>query len=260
MERRNISLLKIFFVLFLSLTIVDCDKKEDQTTSESQEVDSESQDTTTEAQETTTEPQSGKSLLAKSRYSDSNEYFNIVPPAGWQTQKYPEDPRGKVAFFGPDDVELRVLAKGLDHSSFEDMTKELKAMEGKLGINTNIEKTTFSDQTAIKRTFSFRGTRILFIDFMIGNTTHNLMYTGSPANFDKYLSLAWESMNTYDPTLRGISEEDVKKHRIARSLRLSTIFFENENYHLALQFIEEGLEVEPSNVELLELKKKITTR
>ena len=98
---------------------------------------------------------------------------------------------------------------------------------------------------------------MFFIDFMIGNTTHNLMYSASPGNFDEYLSLAKESIATYEPTLRGVSSEDVKKHTIARSLRLSQIFFEHGDYDVALEFINEGLEVERTNTKLLELKKKI---
>ncbi len=202
--------------------------------------------------------QSTTGKLAKNRYSDPNGYFKIVPPAGWRIQKYPQDPRGKVAFTGPAGVQLRILAKGLDHNSFEKMVEQIKGIEGKIGTNTNIEKIRFSGKPAVKRTFSFKGVRILFIDFMIGNTTHNLMYSASPTEFEKYLSLARESMNTYEPTLRGVSAEDVKKHAIASSLRLSQIFFEQGNYDLAMEFIKEGLEVEPNNAELLELKKKIT--
>lgn len=195
--------------------------------------------------------------LAKNRYSDANGYFKIVPPAGWRIQKYPKDPRGKVAFISPDGIELRVLAKGLDHNSFEDMLEEIKGIEKNIQTNTNIEKITFSGKPAVKRTFILKGVKILFIDFMIGNTTHNLMYSTSPTKFGTYLSLAQESMNTYEPTLRGVSPEDVKKHAIAKSLRLSKIFFEQGNYDLALNFIKEGLEVVPNNSNLLELKRKI---
>ena len=201
--------------------------------------------------------QSEAGRLARSRYSDPNGYFKIVPPDGWRIQNYPEDPRGKVAFISPEGIELRVLAKGLDYNSFEEMLDEIKGIEKQIGTNTNIKKITFAGKPAVKRSFTFKGQKILFIDFMIGNTTHNLMYSASPTKFEKYLSLAQESMETYEPTLRGVSPEDVRKHAIAKSLRLSQIFFEQGNYDLALEFIKEGLEVEPNNATLLELKKKI---
>lgn len=198
------------------------------------------------------------SVLAKNRFVDPNGFFKIVPPAEWQIQTYPEDPRGKVAFIGPADFELRILAKGLEYNSFEEMMEELKGIEKGIEVNTNIEKIVFTDIPAVKRVFIFKGLKMLFIDFMIGNTSHNLMYSSSPNNFEKYLSLAWESLNTYEPTLRGVSAEDVKNHSIARSVRLSTIFFEQGNYDLALELIKEGLDVEPNNAKLLILKKEIT--
>jgi len=83
------------------------------------------------------------------------------------------------------------------------------------------------------------------------------MYSASSPKFGKYLSVAQESINTYEPTLRGVSPEDVKKHAIAKSLRLSKIFFKQGNYGLALEFVNEGLEVGPNNSDLLELKKEI---
>ncbi len=197
------------------------------------------------------------SALAKTRYSDPNGYFKIVPPAGWRIQKFPQDPRGKVGFIGPAGVELRILAKGLDYNNFEKMLEQIKGIERKIGTDTNIEKVTFLDKPAVKRTFTFKNVKMLLIDFMIGNTTHNIMYSASPKKFEKHLSLAWESINTYEPTLRGVSEEDVNKHAVAKSLRLSQIFFKQGNYDLALEFINEGLEVMPDNAELIELKKKI---
>lgn len=204
-------------------------------------------------------PQSKTASLAKNRYSDPSGYFKIVPPDGWRIQKYPQDPRGKVAFIGPNGIQLRVIAKGLGYNSFEEMLEEIKGIEKKIGTNTNIEKIMFSGKPAVKRTFTLKGTKMLFIDFMIGNTTHDLMYSaGSSKKFGKYLSVAQESIDTYEPTLRGVSPEDVKKHALAKSLQLSQIFFEQRNYNLTLEFINEGLEVEPLNAELLELKKKIT--
>lgn len=195
--------------------------------------------------------------LAKSRYSDLNNYFKIVPPYGWRIQQYTQDPRGKVAFIGPDGVELRILAKGLDYNNFEEMLDEIKGIEKKIGTNTNIEKIMFVGKPAVKRTFILKGTKILFIDFMIGNTTHNLMYSASPTKFEEYLSLVQKSIETYEPTLRGVSAEDVKKHSLAKSLRLSQIFFDHGNYDLALEYTNEGLNADPNNLKLIELKNTI---
>lgn len=165
-----------------------------------------------------------------------------------------------MAFIGPDGVELRILAKGLDYDTFEAMVQEIEAIEGKLGTNTNIERTTFCGQKAVKRAFTFKGVTILFIDFMIGNTTHNLMFSGPPPKFKQHLSLARRSMATYEPALRGVSAEDVKKHQVAKALRLGELFSNRRRYKLALNFIEQGLRVDPGNAKLLEMKKTITDK
>ena len=46
---------------------------------------------------------------SEKQYVDPKGYFKIVPPAQWKIEEYPQDPRGKVAFFGPgDDIEFRI--------------------------------------------------------------------------------------------------------------------------------------------------------
>jgi tetratricopeptide (TPR) repeat protein len=201
--------------------------------------------------------QSNIPTLAKSKYSDPNNYFKIVPPDGWQIQQYSQDTRGKVAFIGPNGVELRVLVKGLDYNTFEKMLEDIKGIEKQLGTNTNIQKIIFSDYQAVRRTFTSQGVKILFIDFMVHNIEHNLMYSATPEQYEKYLPLAQASIDTYEPNLDSVSQEDVKKHIISKSLRLSQVFFEQGNYDLALEFINEGLNVEPNNSNLLELKNRI---
>ncbi len=60
--------------------------------------------------------------LSKSRYSDPKGYFKIVPPNGWRIQEFPQDARGKVAFFSPEsNVDLRVLVNAVDFSTIEEL-------------------------------------------------------------------------------------------------------------------------------------------
>ena len=153
--------------------------------------------------------------LSKTKYIDPNEFFNIVPPSGWKVQNYPDDPRGKVAFFGPNDVELRILAKGLDHSSFDKMLEELKDIEKQISTNTNIKQIEFSGVKAIEREFIIKGIKVYFIDFMIGNISHNLMYSAQPSKFAEYKNIAYLSFLTYEPSLIEISPENVSIHRLS---------------------------------------------
>jgi hypothetical protein len=195
--------------------------------------------------------------LSGSRYVDPKGYFKITPPLGWQTQEYPNDPRGKVAFMGAKDVDLRVLARATDFDSFEGLLKLVKDIERQTGINTNIQKTSFLDRPAIKRSFIFKGSKVLQIDFMEGNIKHNLQYYAPLAIYDKYLAVTTKSMNTYQTILRGAPPQDVQKHAVAQNLRLAQLFLKKGESDLAMEYVQEGLELEPKNPDLLRLKKQI---
>jgi hypothetical protein len=197
-----------------------------------------------------------KEKLSVNKYIDSKGFFKIFPPDGWRLQEYPDDPRGKVAFYGPEDVELRVLVKGIDYG-FEDMVKEMEAQQKKLGVKTNIKRTDLGGTQAIQRTFTYNGLKMYFVDLAVGNTTHNLMYSAMPNMYEKYLEIAQLSISTYEPASVEVSTEDIGKHAIAKSLRLSRIFYDQGNFELSLLFIEEGLGLEPDDSELLKLKEEI---
>ncbi len=199
---------------------------------------------TTEAQDT----------LADKQYVDANGFFEIVPPKGWRIQKYPDDPRGKVAFSGPDDAEFRILAKTLEIDGFDAMLQELKDIEKQIGTDTNIETISFAGTRAVQRSFVFKGTRIHFIDFMIGNTSHNLMYSATRPVFDRSFPIVQTSMRTYQPVLRDMQPGEEERHRVARSLRLAQLFLEQENYGLSGQHIDEGLAIDPDNADILEIQ------
>lgn len=197
--------------------------------------------------------------LADSQFSDENGFFRIVPPANWRVQSYPDDPRGKVAFMGPDGAELRILAKTLDHDSFDAMLAELKEIEKNIKTDTNINVTTLLDMPAVHRRFALQGTEIQFYDLMIGSVSHNIMYSASPRAFDRHHSIAQASINTYQPILRDMEPGEARRHSVARSLRLARLFLEQENYGLSAEFVDEGLNVDPDNPELLELKTSVAS-
>ena len=195
--------------------------------------------------------------LPQTRYVDPKGYFKITPPQGWRILKYPKDPRGKVAFIGAKNVDLRVLARAADFDSFEGLLKLVRDIEKRAGINTNIQKISFLGRTAVKRNFVFKGFKLLQIDFMEGNIKHNLQYCAPPGVYDKYLAIATKSMNTYETILRAVSAQDVQKHALAQNLRLARLFFEKGDLNLASEFVREGLKIMPQNADLLKLKRQI---
>lgn len=197
-------------------------------------------------------------LLSEKRYSDPKGFFKIVPPANWQIHEYPQDPRGKVAFYGPEEADFRVLAKvdtGLN--TFEDLWEALKEIESNIGIPTNMKKIDFLGWPAIQRTFSAKGHNMFSIDFIERNVWHNLFYGTLPSKYDKYLPVVVKSMNTYETMLRNVSESEMQKHIVAQKLRRAQLFIELGELKLALECVNEGLQFEPNNSDLLSLKNKI---
>ena len=206
------------------------------------------------------EPTSAQETLEKlsqTRYVDPKGYFKITPPLGWRIIEYPEEQRGKVGFITAKDADLRCLARGADFNSFEDLIKFVKDIEKQMGVNTNIQKISFLGRSAVQRNFFFKGVKLLMIDFMEGNIKHNLQYSAPKDKYDKYLAVATMSMNTYQTILHNASAEEIRKHELSQNLRLAQLSFERGNRKLALEFVKQGLEIEPKNSDLLKLKKQI---
>lgn len=202
--------------------------------------------------------------IAKSPYSDPKGYFRILPPEGWKIKEYPDDPRGKVAFIGPaPNIDLRILASVKNFSTFEELFEADKESARKIerffGTKVIIEKTTFLGRPAVKRTWIAKGIKFLAFDFMVGNVRHDLQYGAPLGEFDKYLPLVMKSMETYEP-LPAYRSEGFKEHQIANKKRLARLFLDTGDLDLALLYVKEGLEIDPYNQELLNLKREVENK
>jgi len=205
--------------------------------------------------------QTAGARLARTRYVDPKGFFTVVPPENWRMQEYPQDPRGKVAFLGPEaNVDFRVLVNAVDFSTIEDLVSFCKGLEGRLGFSTNILRMDFGGRPAVKRTFEARGIRFHYLDFLAGTVDHNLAFGAPPGLYDKHLPLVLKSMETYEPKLREASGQDVLKHAVAKKKRLAQLMLENGNLGLAASYVNEGLELAPKDPELLALKQQVEAR
>lgn len=204
--------------------------------------------------------------LSKSRYVDPKGYFKIVQPDGWRIQEFPQDARGKVAFFAPEPgVDLRVLVNAVDFTSFDQLFQWCRETESIFRQRLKasdfvVEKITFGGLPAVKRTFQAQGSKYYYIDFLIGKADHNLAYSASPAKYDKYLPVIQQSMETYEPVQHDISEKEASRHFVAKKLRLAQLMLESGNPDLAMEFVNEGLKESPKDAGLLKLKKQIEDR
>jgi hypothetical protein len=200
-------------------------------------------------------------------YVDPKGYFKILSPTGWRVQEYPKDPRGKVAFIATgDQIDLRVLAKAVDIPDYDGLVKNLKDIESQMGVPMNIEPVVFNGTPAIKRvaTVTMQGVtrKFLWIDLLIDGVSHNLQYGTPPNIFDKHYETAWQSMLTYEPLKREkpASPEEARKHEAAKWIRLTRIALEMGKTQAARDAVSAGLEADPENAELKQLKSELDKR
>lgn len=193
--------------------------------------------------------------LAKTQYVDPKGFFRIVPPDGWRVEEFPGDSRGKVAFFAPTrGTDLRVLVNSVDFSTMDELVAFCRNVEKRIGLNTHIERTMFGGIPAVRRTFTFKGSRLAYVDFLVGRVDHNLAYSSPASDFSRYEDVVRASMETYEPVLRGLTSAEAKQQVIDKKIRLAELMLERRNYELAVQFAEEGLEMDPENSILRELR------
>jgi hypothetical protein len=162
--------------------------------------------------------------LATTPYQDPRGYFMITPPTGWAVEDYPDDPRGKVAFTGPHQVHLRVLVNAVDFDSLDSMIVQFQSKERELGISTNIERTTFNGMAAVRRSFTVRGMKCFYLDFLVERISYNLGYDAPEQVFPTYYDVAMRSMATILPKgWTAASAAEVAQHRDAKEERISDL-------------------------------------
>lgn len=145
--------------------------------------------------------------LSKEPYVDPKGFFKINYPVGWRIQRYPRDPRGKVAFTCPGSIaSVRILAKATEVTNYDSFVSSLRDEQNRLGVDMNLQTTTFNGIPAIKRTITETmqdvERKFLWIDILCGRISHSIQYSASPEEFDVHYALAMKSIQTYEPLLQ----------------------------------------------------------
>jgi len=155
--------------------------------------------------------------LAKTRYVDPKGFFSIIPPALWQVKEYPDDPRGKAAFLGPEaNIDLRILINAVPFSTIEELLVFCHDIEKRMGIEMNISTGTINEGPAVQRSFSFKGLKFLYIDFLVGQVDHNLAYGAPLDKYDRYFPVVLRSIETYEPLFKEITDDQIRQHALAK--------------------------------------------
>ena len=195
------------------------------------------------------------------RYADPKGTFKINPPSGWNRVDYPEDPRGKVLFRGPEPgVEFRVLVSEwgeLDFESFFEAAREnAEIAERQLGARVVLARETLFDREVVRRSLTVRDQRMTAVMFLDGPWKHDLQYSAPLASYDHHEEVVRAAIGTYEPLRSGAAESHTE-HQLANSLRLAMLFHGMKREALALEYVERGLAIDPENERLLELRRQL---
>ncbi len=202
--------------------------------------------------------ESREGRLQAAQYTDPKGYFTIVPPEGWRIEEYPQDPRGKVTFIAPEPgVDFRVLVNMVDFEGMEGLISYCEQAEGRIGADTHIRTVLACGVPAVRRTFSFRGLQMYVTDLIVGRADHNLQYGALPEKYEKYLPVVTKSIATYRPLYHEFTDEEQIAHAVAKTMRLAQAMRTSGRLHLALEELDRGLELSPTNSDLLRLKGEI---
>jgi hypothetical protein len=205
-----------------------------------------------------------KQTLSAQAYVDPKGFFTIFPPSGWRVWEYPKDPRGKVAFIHPDinNLDLRIIAQAAGYSSFEELAENTemraKQIRPQLNAQVSIQRTSLGDAPALRITVTIPGQlKQLQFQFLRGGMYYNIAYGAPIYAYEDFLTIVTQSIATFEPTLRDVTQKNVIRHQVSGKVRRATLLIQMGKLEDALKAVNEGLQIAPSNSKLKELKRLI---
>ncbi|OGW74630.1 MAG: hypothetical protein A2Z72_06200 [Omnitrophica bacterium RBG_13_46_9] len=205
-----------------------------------------------------------KQFLSDKIYSDPKGFFRIRPPEGWQIQEFRDDPRGKIKIICTEayNTVIQVIAMASPFSNFEELVRDSEGaaerLRYKFNADVTTEKTTFANAKAVKVYFTMPGKlKQMQIQFLLGKNHYTLVYGAPPDIYEEFLPIAMISIGSFEPILKDVTEEEAIQHTVASRLRTAKLIIQAGQKEYALAVINEGLQLNPDNKELMELKKQL---
>ncbi len=201
-------------------------------------------------------------------YQDPNGYFSIYKPDGWKISEYQEVSRGKVKFIHPTNSKINVIITGQPNpfdafqDLMEDLKKSTKQMEVKYSaynVSSKISRLEIDGISYARREVNLQGLNIkqMSMECMINNNYITISFVAPVSDYENNLFDIHESISTITTSKRIYSPENIQAAMVESKLKQAKINLQSGRKDWALKAIEEGLEINPSNKELLELKEEI---
>lgn len=202
-------------------------------------------------------------------YSDKNHYFTFIPPEGWKSTEYSNDPRSKVQFDNPNttSVFIRLIAAAApphmkDANFLELMNQDLENLKARVGAGVSMQLTPgdFAGYPAAYVRQSVPGLEQELTLFLASNVFFNIAFSApTKSSLDQSRSLVQRSLNTI--VVKGApTREAAREQQIARYLRLAQLLADMQNFAAAKSYLDEALQGYPGDARLEQSRRLVDQR
>ncbi len=208
-------------------------------------------------------------------YKDKNGYFVVKIPTGWEREDYPSETiRSKVAFHHPTEegIHMRIISGPTPTSdySLDDLYQENKEkIESYIrqkypnGTYDIAKKEVEGRQSVIQRNSIPDAIEQEVVLFVNNSISYNIAFTANTkSQFEKNYKTFKTFLSNFVILEKGkkFSDQEIRAGLIANYKRLAEI---NEQMGLiedALDFVKEGLSIDPNNKDLIAIEKRLQTK
>ena len=108
-------------------------------------------------------------------YEDPRGRFRMMVPTSWKEEHpRPDDRPYDVVFTSSYGCDVSVIVSDAGEMTFESLLRDIRSIQDRLGLNMNIETTTFGEIPAIKRMVNLHYSRIITVDFIRDGLAHEI--------------------------------------------------------------------------------------
>lgn len=136
---------------------------------------------------------------ATNRYMDPDHRFSVAVPDGWRWERKKSDEDYDVTFYGPERIEVAMLAIYAPGKTLDELKKEFEETEQDQRIISHIETTTFKGHPAIQRFCRLKLLSFQSLDVLAHGTAYHLMASVSTDHYAELKPVVTAFADTFEP-------------------------------------------------------------
>lgn len=207
-------------------------------------------------------------------YKDKNGYFTVLPPTGWKQEDYPSETiRSKVAFQHPTEkgILIRIISGPTPTPNY---TLDDLYQENKEKIDTyfrqkfpsgkyDIAKREIEGRQAVVQKNSLPGTEQEVVLFINKGIWYSIAFNADTrSQFEKNYKTFQRFLTNFTILEAGkkFSEKEIRDGLIAKYKRVAELYEQMGRIEDALDFVKEGMAIDPNNKDLIAIEKRLQTK